>query len=484
MAGSEGVVVKKFQGLSFFSRMLVMLALLFLLLGALTVWQTRQMMEGLFLEQQEQRGQSLAGLVAARAANLILVNNYYDLHELLRDMQETNRDVRYLYVVSREGEVVGHTFTGGFPPDLLAANDWNNSRESKTVTFQAADEGRILDIMAPIVAGRLGFVHVGLVDASLQTAMAETTRKLWLDTLLALGIGGLVAFFWARRLTRPIRELAVAATAMTRGDMSRRAEILSDDEMGQLARTFNTMSDHVAELLQELRRKEENRTLLLQKVIGAQEDERKRISRELHDQTGQMLTSLMMGLKCLEEHCPADNLCRLDELRETVRQTLENLHRLSLELRPPILDDLGLVAASERYVQDWRKLHQIDVELHVQWDCTKRLSHEMEVAVYRIVQEALTNVAKHSAATHVGVVLTCDGVRLSAIVEDDGRGFDVESAPGQATSRLGLFGMEERAQLVGGTLTVESSHGRGTALYLRIPLHYREEAMPCNVSAS
>jgi hypothetical protein len=135
--------VKKLQGLSFFSRMLVMLALLFLLLGALTVWQTRQMMEGLFLEQQEQRGQSLAGLVAARSANLILVNNYYDLHELLRDMRETNRDVRYLYVVSRDGEVVGHTFTGGFPPDLQAANDLN-SRGSNSVTFMAADEGRRL----------------------------------------------------------------------------------------------------------------------------------------------------------------------------------------------------------------------------------------------------------------------------------------------------------------------------------------------------
>ena len=475
--------MKKIQGLSFFSRMLVMLALLFLLLGAWTAWQTRQMMEGLFLEQQEQRGQSLAGLVAARAANLILVNNYYDLHELLRDMKETNRDVRYLYVVSRDGEVVGHTFTGGFPPDLQEANA-SKQRRSAAVTFLAADEGRILDIMAPIIAGRLGVVHVGLVDVSLQTALAEATRKLWLNTLLALGIGSLVAFFWARRLTRPIRELVTAAAAMTQGDMSRRAEILSDDEMGQLAGTFNTMSDHVAELLQELRRKEENRTLLLQRVIGAQEDERKRISRELHDQTGQTLTSLMMGLKCLEENCPANDCCRLDELRETIGRTLENLHRLSLELRPPILDDLGLVAATERYVQDWRNLHRIDVELHVRWDCSERLSHEVEIAVYRIVQEALTNVAKHSAATHVGVVLTCDGVRLSAIVEDDGKGFDTEAAPDPVTRRLGLFGMEERAQLVGGTLTVESSPGHGTAVYLRIPFQTREGALPCNVSAS
>ena len=124
------------------------------------------------------------------------------------------------------------------------------------------------------------------------------------------------------------------------------------------------------------------------------------------------------------------------------------------------------------------------MELHVQWNCTERLSHEMEVAVYRIVQEALTNVAKHSGATHVGVVLTCDGSRLSAIVEDDGKGFDMTSMPEESMSRLGLFGMEERAQLVGGTLKVESSPGSGVAVYLRIPIQASEGAMPCNVSAS
>ena len=471
----------KRKGLTYFGRMLIMLTVLLVLLGALSVWQMRQMMEGLFLEQQEQRGQSLASLVAARAANLMLVNNYYDLHELLRDMKTANRDVRYLYVVNREGEVVSHTFSEGFPKDLI---DANSNRTGYSTTFLADGEGRILDIMAPVIAGRLGFVHVGLVDSSLQVALAEATRKLWIDSFLVLGLGSFIAFIWARRLSRPVKELAQAATAMINGDMSQRAKVESNDEMGQLAESFNEMSDHLTDLLRELRNKEETRILLLQKVIEAQEEERKRISRELHDQTGQTLTSLMMGLKCLEEQCPTGNRCRLDELRETARQTLENLHRLSVELRPALLDDMGLVAATERYVEQWRQVHRIDVEMHVRWLCQARLLREVEVTSYRIMQEALTNVVKHAFASHVSVLLACEAGKLSVIIEDDGKGFDVASLDHEASTRLGLFGMQERAQLVGGTLSIESSPGGGTTVYLRIPLFDREGEPMCTESGS
>jgi len=465
--------VRKPWRLTFFGRMALMLSLLLVFLGAISVWQTRQTIAGLFFEQQGQRGQSLAGLAAARAASLILVNNQYDLYELLRDMRQTNEDVRYLFVISQEGAILAHTFSGGFPVDLLNDNMPTDLRKGQSVLLDT-EEGRVLDVAVPIMEGRLGQVHVGLSDRSLQSVLAHTTRQLWLDTLLVLGIGGIAAFLWARRLTRPIRELAEVAGAMTQGDMSRRAQVSSGDELGQLAVTFNDMSDHVAELVQELRRKEEIRTLLLQKVIGAQEEERKRISRELHDQTGQTLTSLMMGLKCLEENCPSGNRCHLDELRNNVRQTLDNLHRLSLELRPTLLDDMGLAAAIGRYVQQWRELHRMDVEMHLRWDCPDRLAHEVEVAVYRIVQEALTNVAKHANAAHVSVVLACEDNRLSVVVEDDGIGFEISGTTKDAGGRLGLFGMEERAQLVGGSLTVEASPGQGTAVYLRVPVRCRE----------
>lgn len=463
----------KWGHLSFFSRMALTLSLLLLFLGTLWLWQTRQTIVGLFFEQQGQRGHSLASLAAARAASLILVNNQYDLYELLRDMRQAHADIRYLFVISQDGVVLAHTFSGGFPVDLLTANIPPTLRQGQSLLLDT-EEGRVLDVAAPIMDGRLGRVHVGLSDRGLQMVLTETTRQLWLDTLLVLIVGGIVTFLWAKKLTAPVRELAQAATAMIRGDMSRRAKVLSDDELGQLAVTFNAMSDHVEALVQELRRKEEVRTLLLQKVIGAQEEERKRISRELHDQTGQTLTSLMMGLKCLEENSPAGSRCHLDELRQTVRRTLEDLRRLSLELRPPLLDDMGLQAAIGRYVEQWRELHRLDVAMHIRWDCSERLSHEVEVAVYRIVQEALTNVAKHANASHVSVVLNCEEDKLSVVLEDDGCGFDADANLQNAGGRLGLFGMEERAQLVGGSLAVESSPGQGTSIYLRVPVQCRE----------
>ena len=135
---------------------------------------------------------------------------------------------------------------------------------------------------------------------------------------------------------------------------------------------------------------------------------------------------------------------------------------------------MGLQAAIGRYVEQWRELHRIDAALHIRWECPERLSHEVEVAVYRIVQEALTNVVKHAEASHVSVVLSCEGDKLSVVVEDDGCGFDTDAKLQEAGDRLGLFGMQERAQLVGGSLTVEASPGQGTAVYLRVPVHCQE----------
>ena len=465
--------MRKRGRLNYFYRMTLWLSVLLLLLDTIWLWHTQRTITSLYIEQQETRGRFLSRVAASRAANLILVNNHYDLYELLRDMRQAQAEVRYLFVVNQDGIVLAHTFSDGFPADLLTANTPPALRYGQSILLDT-EEGRVLDVAAPIMDGYLGQVHVGLSDRGLQTVLTETSWQLWLDTLLVLIIGGIVAFLWARKLKAPVRELAQAATAMIRGDMSRRAKLLSDDELGQLAVTFNAMADHIEALVRELQRKENVRTLLLRKLIGVQEEERKRISRELHDQTGQALTSLMMGLKGLEDNSPAGSRCHLDELRQTVRQTLEDLHRLSLELRPPLLDDMGLQAAIGRYVEQWRELHRLDVAMHIRGSCPEHLNREVEVAVFRIVQEALTNVAKHAKASHVSVVLNCEEDKLSLVLEDDGCGFDADVNLQNIGGRLGLIGMEERAQLVGGSLMVESSPGQGTSLFLRVPVQCRE----------
>jgi signal transduction histidine kinase len=224
----------------------------------------------------------------------------------------------------------------------------------------------------------------------------------------------------------------------------------------------------------ELRReREELRTQLLEGVIVAQEEERRRIARELHDSTSQSLTSLIVGLRMLESAEDRDQVVsQSQQLRLTARQTLDEVHALAVQLRPPVLDDLGLHAALGRYVREIQQRFNIPVDFQVIGLEHKRLPQSIETAVYRILQEAMTNAAKHSEAEHISVLLEERDGLVSGIVEDDGQGFDADQVlhTGLLAGRLGLFGMQERAQQLGGSLVIESKPGQGTTIYLRIPL--------------
>src|SRR4029453_14858292 len=182
--------------------------------------------------------------------------------------------------------------------------------------------------------------------------------------------------------------------------------------------------------------------------------ERRRLARELHDETGQALTSILLGLKQLEGVEP-ESVARL---RELVVATLQDVRRLAVELRPKVLDDFGLVPALERLTDGFAEQTGITVDLEA-GAITHRPRPEGETAVYRIVQEALTNVAKHSRAHSVSVLVTRSDGRIKAVIEDDGKGF----APGAGTGDgVGLIGMRERIELLDGTLAVESSERSGT----------------------
>jgi signal transduction histidine kinase len=211
---------------------------------------------------------------------------------------------------------------------------------------------------------------------------------------------------------------------------------------------------------------------LLEKVIVAQEEERKRIARELHDDTGQALTSLMIGLRAASDACEPSVRSRFEPLRDIAAQTLESVKRLARELRPALLDDLGLTAALERYVASYRANYGLNADLQMTgFSNDGRLSPEIELALYRIIQESLTNIAKHARAKNVSIVVERKSRAVIAIVEDDGSGFDVRAVmeSAQEESKLGLYGMRERAELVGGKLQIESTMGAGSSVFVEIP---------------
>ncbi|HEY64112.1 MAG TPA: HAMP domain-containing protein [Caldilineae bacterium] len=440
--------------------------------GLMVTFQVRARLVYTLREQLRQRSISIARDVAARSADLVLINDLYALNRLLRDTQRNNPDVRYAFVLDPNGHVLAHTFTGGFPLDLLSVNSLPADAPHHVQALNT-EEGLVWDTVVPVFGGKAGVARVGLSEQGLRRVVNSVTSQIVLSMLLIslVGIGAASILTWL--LTRPIGELVAATARVGQGDYSPRVVRWADDEIGDLAEAFNTMVAQLAQAEAERAERERLRQFYLKRVIHAQEEERRRIARELHDETGQALASLMVGLRNVEEaRTPEEMRHRLQDLRHVLAATLERVRRLAFDLRPPVLDDLGLVAALRRYAQQYQERFGITAEVQAVGLEDQRLAPEVETAVYRIVQEAMTNAAKYASCAHLSVLLQLHDRQLSVIVEDDGCGFDVERILGSEAgqTKLGLYGMQERAELIGGRLDIESQPGAGTAVYLRVPL--------------
>ena len=233
---------------------------------------------------------------------------------------------------------------------------------------------------------------------------------------------------------------------------------------GPVVRIVGTHFDLTARRQAEIERA---RTEFLTRLVFAQEDERRRIAREMHDQFGEQLTALAQRIHMLKRTAGDDAVRSHVDVLETIAQQLDrDVEQLVWELRPTALDDLGLRAALTNYVRNWSTRTGIAASLHMSGLLDERLPPHTETALYRIAQEALTNVAKHAGAANVEVMLERRGEHVLLIVEDDGVGFD--SAAEQAGRGFGLAGMKERAALIGATLEIESTAGSGTTVLVRI----------------
>jgi len=208
---------------------------------------------------------------------------------------------------------------------------------------------------------------------------------------------------------------------------------------------------------------------MLQKLVGAQEDERKRIARDLHDELGQQLTALRLKLEATRKLCEETEICgKIDEIQLIAKQIDADVDFLAWELRPAALDDLGLIVSLENYVGEWSRHSGVTAEFHATGLKKVRLAPEVETNLYRIVQEALNNSHKHAEAKSVDVMLEKRDGALILIAEDDGKGFDPESKMNR-NKGLGLIGIKERAALLGGDVEIESAPRKGTTIFVRVP---------------
>ncbi len=302
------------------------------------------------------------------------------------------------------------------------------------------------------------------------TALALFVTAGWLTSVVLNFVLLQVAF-------RPLLDLGKVMKRVQGGERSLRAPLSGlEPEADQLARTFNMMLEAIDEA---------NRHRSAQ-IINAQEEERKRVARELHDETSQVLTSLLISLAVLEESITSPEARdRIAETRQLAHQTLRAIRSLSIDLRPSALDDLGLLPALRWYIKEYQQKFSLEVDFQAT-GFKERLSSELETVLYRIVQEALTNVARHAHAHKVSVTLSEQDQAVEATIRDDGEGFDAEALQKKPTTGQergwGLVGMYERAHLLDGTLTIDSKPGKGTLIHVHLPIH--QTASTAAVAAS
>jgi two-component system sensor histidine kinase UhpB len=314
----------------------------------------------------------------------------------------------------------------------------------------------------------LGAIFGTLITAEAVRSYPDESRSLMVVIFALLGTSVSLGVNWVvlRAAFRPIAVLSRTVDEVGRGNLGARANLglISDPEFDRLSDTINGMLDGMEKYRDQVQE-------LSSHAITAQEEERKRISRELHDQTAQSLTSILVMLRLIEKNGERGAIrAQLAELRELTSKAIDEIGKLAMDLRPSTLDDLGLKAAVEWYARDYSEKMAANVDYEA-IGFERRLPATVEVVIYRVVQEAFTNITKHAKADRVAVRLEQRADSVLVTVGDNGVGFNTQDALAAGERRsLGLFGMQERLALVQGSMEINSEVGRGTILSIEIPL--------------
>ena len=385
-----------------------------LLLGAFFLGSLRStLIDGL-----NRSGREIASALGAVIANDILLDDRFAISDQLQRTLEKNPEVRYILVTYPDGRILASTFPDGLPKGLAQLR----AKEDTEPHVYRSTEGPIREILYPIDDGITGYLRIGLEEREARTLVRQRGVELFLVLLLL----SLLAAFLATRY---------------------------------------------AKLLEALEKKERLRIWLIGQLFSAREDERRRISRALHDETSQSMVSILAYLRILHSKLMTDEQRELlQEARVLTNETLQGLKHLAIDLHPPLLEDLGLIVAIEKYLETLRRTQpELQINLAAEGDF-RALDRVQALVAYRSVQEGLTNIVRHAKASHVCVTLSLNEKELSLEISDDGIGFRRETAEAARLDRhLGLVSMKERAELLEGSCTIESAPGKGTRLFLRLP---------------
>ena len=446
-------------------------ALVAAVFGTVTVIQTRASVSNTLHQALEERARSLAMSLAASLEHPLSTGDLFSVREKLQRMKRDFPEVRYVVVQDASGGVAGDTFEGGVPEDLLLPSAPSDVTAAEFQVL-ASREGEIFDVVQPILEGRAGTLRIGLTNRLMAERLAAITRSVLWTLALCVTIGVGLALLLTHILTRPIYHLVQAANRIRQGNFGTRSRVFSSDEIGRLAAAFNQMSEGLQRYRKQVEDKEASRLSLIEKIVYTQEEERKTISRELHDQLGQSLLALLLTVQSLredEDNGAVEGSCRACEGR--IRHLIEEVRRLAWGMRPSILDDYGLDFALARHTEEVSNHSNLTIDYqYSRSPGLGRLPGRIEVTLYRIAQEAITNIVRHAQATRASAVVLQRRDEVTLLIEDDGLGFDVDTVVDNGSGGLGLTGMKERAALTGGTCAVESKPKQGTTVRVKISI--------------
>jgi len=450
------------------TKILGMVLALTTVLGLAVTLQVRAVMTRIFAEELENRGVSVASDLASRSVDPILLNDTYALHQLLRETVTNHPDARYAFVLDADGQVLAHTFgEDGFPAGLLdPALDTAASTLHGAIRHwvYASNEGAIHEMVAPIMGGSAGVVRLGLTEARLQSVVNTVTGQMILTTLLVALAGIVAAMFLTWLLTRPILDLVATTREVGRGNLQARAPHWADDEIGALADAFNQMVEDLDASQRAVADKEQARTVLLKKLITAQEEERERIARDLHDLLGHTLSVVVLKSELAGKLIDRDSAAarkQILEVEQVARKALNEVREAVSGFRSSGL--AAELAASRLALLD------ADVRLDYQVQPVK-IDAAVEATLALCLSEAVTNVLRHAKASRVEVDFHDAGETLHLQISDDGRG-GMDDASGN-----GLRGMRERLAAIGAGLAIESPRGGGSRLSICVDKAWQANA--------
>jgi signal transduction histidine kinase len=471
---------------------------LILILGGVTIFDyvsTRNLM----LENLSTVS-SFAGEIVESSIRHEMIENDPDAIQLMLTSIAENSDFELLYLLKTSGEIIFSPNGEGIGSSLdntqeecIQCHSLPVEERPDSIIVETGDGHRVFRSMLPILnrpecygchAPEERIRGVLLTDISIdpydQALMHDLRRNLVLWGLVIVAIASIVYISLNRFVISRITQLANDIEQFALGIRNTRKHA-SNDEIGSLESTFYSMVDEIdfrqkenQKLTKHLEHQNKQRGELLTRVITAQEEERKRLARDLHDDLGQTLGGfafLIEGIEELFQTDPDRAISQLTEMRKLINESSEKMYELIMDLRPSILDDLGLVPASKLLAE--RVLSNKEIKFKViDYQFLNRLPTEIEISMYRVVQEGLSNCIKHANATKITMEFTCNKNLFRCEISDNGQGFDTDDLVKENGSRgnFGILGMQERITQFGGNFEIKSIIGRGTSISISIPL--------------